>query len=91
MEGGVTEGRKVFANILKYIRMGAGSNFGTMLNVLGASVFLPFIPISSSFDYTTFFIMLWVFNRWDPSRAPVFSDGLVRREIKTCLLRKKWI
>jgi Mg2+-importing ATPase len=125
LEGGVTEGRKVFANILKYIRMGASSNFGNMFSVLGASAFLPFIPmapiqvltnnllydfsqvpipidevdpeqvalprpwniaeitrfilyigpISSIFDYTTFFVMLWVFNCWDPSRAAVFQTG----------------
>lgn len=42
---GVIEGRKVFANILKYVRMGASSNFGNMLSVLGASVFLPFVPM----------------------------------------------
>jgi Mg2+-importing ATPase len=115
LEGGVTEGRKVFANILKYIRMGASSNFGNMFSVLGASAFLPFIPmapiqvltnnllydfsqvpipidavdgeqvarprpwnideirrfilyigpISSIFDYTTFFVMLWLFHCWD--------------------------
>jgi Mg2+-importing ATPase len=121
----VTEGRKVFANILKYIRMGASSNFGNMFSVLGASAFLPFLPmapiqvltnnllydfsqvpiptdavdeeqvvrprpwdigaiqrfilfigpISSIFDYTTFFVMLWVFKCWDPSRASVFQTG----------------
>jgi P-type Mg2+ transporter len=43
---GVTEGRKVFANITKYIRMGASSNFGNMLSVLGASMFLPFLPMA---------------------------------------------
>ena len=125
LEGGVIEGRKVFANILKYIRMGASSNFGNMFSVLGASAFLPFIPmapiqvltnnllydfsqvpipidsvdaeqvarprpwnldeikrfilfigpISSIFDYSTFFVMLWVFNCWDPSRASVFQTG----------------
>jgi P-type Mg2+ transporter len=125
LEGGVTEGRKVFANIIKYIRMGASSNFGNMFSVLGASAFLPYIPmapiqvltnnllydfsqvpiptdavdeeqiarprpwnigeitrfilyigpISSIFDYTTFFVMLWVFNCWDPARAPVFQTG----------------
>jgi Mg2+-importing ATPase len=125
LEGGVVEGRKVFANILKYIRMGASSNFGNMFSVLGASAFLPFLPmapiqvltnnllydfsqvpipidavddeqvarprpwnideikrfiffvgpISSIFDYTTFFVMLWVFNCWDPSRAPLFQTG----------------
>ncbi len=125
LEGGVIEGRKVFANIVKYIRMGASSNFGNMFSVLGASAFLPFLPmapiqvltnnllydfsqvpipadavdeeqvtrprpwnigeikrfilfvgpISSIFDYTTFFVMLYIFNCWDPSRAPLFQTG----------------
>jgi P-type Mg2+ transporter len=125
LQGGVVEGRKVFANILKYIRMGASSNFGNMFSVLGASAFLPFLPmapiqvltnnllydfsqvpiptdavdeeqvarprpwnigeikrfilfigpISSIFDYTTFFVMLWIFNCWDPARASVFQSG----------------
>ena len=46
LQEGVTEGRKVFANITKYIRMGASSNFGNMLSVLGASIFLPFLPMT---------------------------------------------
>ena len=46
LEEGVIEGRKVFANILKYIRMGASSNFGNMFSVLGASVWLPFLPMA---------------------------------------------
>ena len=125
LEGGVIEGRKVFANILKYIRMGASSNFGNMFSVLGASALLPFLPmapiqvltnnllydfsqvpipndavddeqvarprpwniaeikrfilfigpISSIFDYTTFFVMLYVFHCWDPTRAPLFQTG----------------
>jgi Mg2+-importing ATPase len=112
LEEGVLEGRKIFANILKYIRMGASSNFGNMFSVLGASIFLPFEPMapiqiltnnllydfsqvpiptddvdpeliakprpwsmnaiaryilligpcSSIFDYTTFFIMLYIFG-----------------------------
>jgi len=125
LQDGVIEGRKVFANILKYIRMGASSNFGNMFSVLGASAFVPFLPmapiqvltnnllydfsqvpipadavddeqvarprpwnigeirrfilfigpISSIFDYTTFFVMLWAFNCWDPSRASLFQTG----------------
>src|SRR5579885_2107103 len=43
---GVIEGRKVFGNIIKYIRMGASSNFGNMFSVLGASLFLPFLPMA---------------------------------------------
>ena len=46
LEEGVLEGRKVFANILKYIRMGASSNFGNMFSVLGASAFLPYLPMA---------------------------------------------
>ena len=125
LEEGVLEGRKVFANIIKYVRMGASSNFGNMFSVLGASAFLPFVPmapiqvltnnllydfsqvpiptdnvdpeqitrprpwsmdelkkfilyigpISSIFDYTTYFIMLFVFNCWDPARASLFQTG----------------
>ncbi len=115
LEEGVIEGRKVFGNIIKYIKMAASSNFGNMFSVLGASLFLPFLPmlpiqvlsnnllydfsqtaiptdevdpewlarprkweigalrrfilyigpISSIFDYMTFFIMLYVFNCWN--------------------------
>jgi len=125
LDEGVIEGRKVFVNILKYVRMGASSNFGNMFSVLGASAFLPFVPmapiqvltnnllydfsqipiptdtvspdqtdkprpwhigdikkfvlfigpISSIFDYTTFFVMLYVFGCWDPARASLFQTG----------------
>jgi Mg2+-importing ATPase len=111
---GVLEGRKVFGNITKYIKMGASANFGNMFSVLGASVILPFLPmapiqvltnnllydfsqttiptdnvdaeyltvprrwdignimkfmlvigpISSIFDYVTYFMMLHFFNAW---------------------------
>jgi len=125
VEEGVVEGRKVFCNILKYVRMGASSNFGNMFSVLGASAFLPFVPMaplqiltnnllydfsqvpiptdavdpeqiaaprpwsmhdltrfilfigpcSSVFDYTTYFIMLYVFGCWDRSHAALFQTG----------------
>ena len=115
LEQGVLEGRRVFGNIVKYIKMAASSNFGNMFSVVGASAFLPFLPmlpiqvltnnllydfsqttiptdevdadwltrprkweiggilrfilfigpISSIFDYLTFFMMLYVFNCWD--------------------------
>ncbi|HTX92698.1 MAG TPA: magnesium-translocating P-type ATPase [Anaerolineales bacterium] len=114
LEEGVMEGRRVFGNIVKYIKMAASSNFGNMFSVLGASIFLPFLPmlpiqvltnnllydfsqttiptdavdaewlkkprkwaigelrrfiifigpVSSIFDYATFFLMLYVFNSW---------------------------
>ncbi len=47
LEEGVLEGRKVFGNIIKYIKMGASSNFGNMFSVLGASAWLPFLPMQS--------------------------------------------
>ena len=125
LDDGVIEGRKVFVNILKYVRMGASSNFGNMFSVLGASAFLPFVPmapiqvltnnllydfsqvpiptdtvdpdqttkprpwhigdirkfvlfigpVSSIFDYTTFFVMLYLFGCWDPARASLFQTG----------------
>ena len=45
LEEGVIEGRKVFGNIMKYIKMTASSNFGNMFSVLAASAFLPFLPM----------------------------------------------
>jgi Mg2+-importing ATPase len=122
---GVLEGRKVFANILKYIRMGASSSFGNMLSVVGASAFLPFMPMapiqiltnnllydfsqvpipadnvdpeqtsrprpwsmnditkfilligpcSSVFDYTTYFLMYYVFGANTPAHASLFQTG----------------
>ncbi|MGD0812791.1 MAG: magnesium-translocating P-type ATPase [Verrucomicrobiota bacterium] len=45
LEEGVLEGRKVFANILKYIRMGASSSFGNMFSWVGASALFPFAPM----------------------------------------------
>ncbi|MCL1927867.1 MAG: magnesium-translocating P-type ATPase [Treponema sp.] len=45
LEEGVIEGRKIYANIIKYIKMTASSNFGNMLSVLAASAFLPFLPM----------------------------------------------
>jgi len=115
LEQGIVAGRRVFGNIIKYIRMAASSNFGNMFSVVGASIFLPFLPmlplqvltnnllydfsqtaiptdevdqewlavprkweigairryiifigpISSIFDYLTYFIMLYVFNCWN--------------------------
>ncbi len=46
LDEGVIEGRRIFANITKYIKMGASSNFGNMFSVLGASIFLPFLPMA---------------------------------------------
>ncbi len=46
LEDGIMEGRKVFGNINKYIRMGASSNFGNMFSVVGGAAFLPFLPMA---------------------------------------------
>lgn len=45
LEKGIIEGRKTYANMIKYIKMTASSNFGNMFSVLAASAFLPFIPM----------------------------------------------
>lgn len=45
---GVVEGRKVFGNVMKYIMMGTSSNFGNMLSMAGAVLFLPFLPLLPS-------------------------------------------
>jgi Mg2+-importing ATPase len=45
LEEGVLEGRKTFANMLKYIKMTASSNFGNVFSVLIAAAFLPFLPM----------------------------------------------
>ncbi len=45
LKDGVLEGRRVFGNIVKYIKMAASSSFGNMFSVVGASAFLPFLPM----------------------------------------------
>ena len=45
LEAGVLEGRRTFANMLKYIKMTASSNFGNVFSVLVASAFIPFLPM----------------------------------------------
>ena len=123
LKDGVELGRRVFGNIMKYIKMAASSNFGNMFSMLGASLLLPFIPmlpiqvltnnllydfsqttiptdevdrewltrprkwaigelrrfilfigpISSIFDYATFFIMLYIFSSF--THADLFHTG----------------
>lgn len=45
LERGIREGRKTFANTLKYVFMATSANFGNMFSVAGASLFLPFLPL----------------------------------------------
>lgn len=47
LEEGILEGRKAFANMSKYIKITASSNFGNILSIVIASVFLPFLPMTS--------------------------------------------
>lgn len=47
LEEGIIEGRKTYANMIKYIKMTASSNFGKMFSVLAASALLPFLPMES--------------------------------------------
>ena len=47
LEKGILEGRKTYANMIKYIKMTASSNFGNMFSVLAASALLPFLPMMS--------------------------------------------
>jgi len=76
LEEGVIEGRKVFGNILKYIRMTASSNFGNVFSVVGASALLPFLPMQP--------VQILVNNLlYDMSQAPVATD-----EVDAEFLRK---
>lgn len=45
LEEGVLEGRRTFGNIIKYVKMAASGNFGNMISVIIASIFLPFLPM----------------------------------------------
>ena len=45
LEKGVVAGRRTFGNIVKYIKMAASGNFGNMISVIAASIFLPFLPM----------------------------------------------
>jgi P-type Mg2+ transporter len=74
LEEGVLEGRKVFANIMKYIRMGASSNFGNMFSMLGASAWFPFLPIQT--------IQLLTNNLlYDFSQVPIPTDNVTTQYI----------
>ena len=69
LEEGVLEGRKVFVNILKYIRMGASSNFGNMFSVIGASAWLPFMPMAPIQVLTNNLL-------YDFSQVPIPTDNV---------------
>jgi Mg2+-importing ATPase len=74
LEEGVLEGRKVFSNVLKYIRMGASSNFGNMFSVIGASALLPFIPMAPLQVLTNNLL-------YDFSQVPIPTDNVDAEQI----------
>ena len=69
LEEGVLEGRKVFANIVKYIRMGASSNFGNMFSWVGASALFPFLPMQPLQILTNNLL-------YDFSQVPIPTDNV---------------
>jgi Mg2+-importing ATPase len=69
LSDGVDEGRKVFVNVLKYVRMGASSNFGNMFSMLGASLFLPFLPMTPLQILATNLL-------YDCSQVPIPTDDV---------------
>jgi Mg2+-importing ATPase len=71
---GVQEGRKVFVNILKYIRMGASSNFGNMFSVIGASAWLPYVPMAPIQVLTNNLL-------YDFSQVPIPTDNVGLHQI----------
>jgi Mg2+-importing ATPase len=74
LEQGVLEGRKVFVNILKYIRMGASSNFGNMFSVIGASAWLPFVPMAPIQVLTNNLL-------YDFSQVPIPTDNVGPQQV----------
>ena len=74
LEEGVLEGRKVFVNILKYIRMGASSNFGNMFSVIGASAWFPFVPMLPIQVLTNNLL-------YDFSQVPIPTDNVGPQQI----------
>ena len=68
------EGRKVFVNILKYIRMGASSNFGNMFSVIGASAWLPYLPMAPIQVLSNNLL-------YDFSQVPIPTDNVGQQQI----------
>jgi len=67
--GGVIEGRKTFGNTMKYLLMGLSSNFGNMFSMIGASLFLPFFPMTAGQILLNNFI-------YDASQLSIPSDNV---------------
>ena len=56
---GVMEGRRIFANTMKYVLMATSSNFGNMFSAAGASVFLTFLPMLLPWQARSFRTQGW--------------------------------
>ncbi len=80
LEDGILEGRRVFGNIIKYIKMGASSNFGNMFSVVGGSYFLPFLPMAPIQILTNNLL-------YDFSQTGIPMDNVDEEYLKT---PKKW-
>ena len=80
LNDGVVEGRKIFCNIIKYIKMTTSSNFGNILSILIASIFLPFLPILP--------VQILILNLlYDISQLGISWDNVDSDLLKT---QKKW-
>jgi Mg2+-importing ATPase len=80
LKDGVVEGRKTFQNTLKYMKMGFSSNFGNMFSMMGASMFLPFLPMLPSQILFNNFL-------YDLSQTTLPSDNT---DMETTLEPIKW-
>lgn len=67
LESGILEGRKTFSNMLKYIKITASSNFGNILSIVLAALFLPFLPMTPAqiLVLNLFYDMLCMALPWD--------------------------
>lgn len=72
---GIIEGRKTFGNTMKYLLMGLSSNFGNMFSMIGASLFLPFFPMTASQILLNNFI-------YDGSQLAIPSDNVDQEYLK---------
>ncbi len=72
---GVLEGRKTFGNTMKYLLMGLSSNFGNMFSMIGASLFLPFFPMTAGQILLNNFI-------YDSSQLSIPSDNVDSEYLK---------
>jgi Mg2+-importing ATPase len=80
LHDGVVEGRRSFGNIMKYVLMGTSSNFGNMLSMAAASLFLPFLPMLPLQILLNNFL-------YDLSQVPIPSD---RVDATYTLKPKRW-